>query len=118
MYLVLSAFTSSPVSLVASTRASAFSFTVCTLLPIYRVRHKYLTIFQHRCEWNCWREKFVFERPSSETQSISVAMERWSVEHRAFTVETYLKNNDSVVLTQRIFRRHFNIFLNDSVPSW
>jgi hypothetical protein len=43
-------------------------------------------------------------------------MERWSLEHRAFTVETYFKNNDSVV-TQRIFRRHFNIHRNDSVPS-
>jgi len=29
---------------------------------------------------------------------------------------TYLKNNDSVV-TQRIFRQHFNIHRNDSVPS-
>jgi hypothetical protein len=47
-----------------------------------------------------------YERSSTETRSISVAMERWSVEHRAFTVEAYLKNNDSV-LTQRIFRRHF-----------
>ena len=28
-------------------------------------------------------------------------MERWSVEYRAFAVETYFKNNDSV-LTQRI----------------
>jgi hypothetical protein len=44
-------------------------------------------------------------------------MERWSVEHRAFAVETYFKNNDSVVLTQRIFRRNFNINRNDSVPS-
>ena len=33
MYLVLSAFTSSPISLVATTRASAFSFTVCVLPP-------------------------------------------------------------------------------------
>ena len=33
MYLVLSAFTSSPISLVATTRASAFSFTVCMLPP-------------------------------------------------------------------------------------
>jgi len=56
---------------------------------MYRVRQKYLTIFHHNCEWNCWRGKFVFERPSSETQSTSVATERWSVEHRAFTVETY-----------------------------
>jgi hypothetical protein len=50
--------------------------------------------------------------PSSETQSISVAMERWSVEHWAFAVETYFENNDSVV-TQRIFCQHFNIHRNE-----
>jgi hypothetical protein len=33
MYLVLSAFTSSPISLVATTKASAFFFTVCTFPP-------------------------------------------------------------------------------------
>jgi len=44
-------------------------------------------------------------------------MERWSVQHRAFTAETYYKNNDSVVLTRQIFRRYFNILRNDSVPS-
>ena len=44
-------------------------------------------------------------------------MERWSVEHRAFAVETYFQNNDSVVVTQRIFRRYFNIHRNDSVSS-
>jgi transposase len=60
--------------------------------------------------------EFLLERPSSLTQSISVAMERWSLEHRAFAVESYLKN-DSVVVTQRIFRRQFNIHRNDSVPS-
>ena len=43
-------------------------------------------------------------------------MEHWSVEYRAFTVETYLKN-DSVIVTHQIFRRHFNIHRNDSVPS-
>jgi hypothetical protein len=79
---------------------------------IYMVRQKYLTIWQNSCEWNRWRGEFVLERPPSETQSISVAMERWSVEHRAFAVEIYLKNNDSV-LTQRIFRRHFNIHRNE-----
>ena len=82
-----------------------------------RIRQKYLTIWQHSCEWNRWRGKFAFERPSSETQSISFAMECWSVELRAFAVETFLKNNDFFVLTQRIFRRHFNINGNDSVPS-
>jgi hypothetical protein len=83
----------------------------------YRVQQKHLTILQHSCEWNCWHEKFVFECPSSETQSISVAMERWPVERRDFTVETYFKYNDSVVLAQRIFRGHLSIFQNDSIPS-
>ena len=79
----------------------------------YRVRQKYLTILQNSSEWNRWRGEFVLERPSSETQSISVAMERWSVEHRVFAVETIFKNNDSVVVTQLIFRRHFNIQRNE-----
>jgi len=30
------------------------------------------------CKWNRWRGEFVLERFSSETQSISFAMERWS----------------------------------------
>jgi hypothetical protein len=58
------------------------------LRGLYRVRQKYLTIFQNSCEWNCWRGEYVLERSPSEAQSISVAMERWSV---AFAVETYLK---------------------------
>jgi hypothetical protein len=78
---------------------------------LYRVRQKCLTILQNNSDWNRWRGEFVLERPSSENQSISVAMERWSVEHRAFAVETYFKNSDSV-LTQRIFRQHFNIHQN------
>jgi hypothetical protein len=56
---------------------------------LYRVRQKYLTILQNNCVWKRWREEFVLERSSSETQSISVALERWSVEHRAFAMETY-----------------------------
>jgi hypothetical protein len=60
-----------------------------------------MTIWQNSCEWNCWRGEFVLERSSSETHSISVAMERWSVEHWAFAVGMYFKNNDSV-LTQDI----------------
>jgi hypothetical protein len=58
---------------------------------LYRVLQKYMTIWQNNCEWNLRRGEFVLERSSSETQSISVAMERWSVEHRAFAVETYIK---------------------------
>jgi primosomal protein N'' len=68
---------------------------------LYRVRQKYLTILQNSFEWNRWHGEFVLERSYSETQSISVVMERWSVEHQAFAVETIFKNNDSV-LTQDI----------------
>jgi hypothetical protein len=82
---------------------------------MYKVRQKYLMILQNSCEWNRWREKFVLERSSSETQNISVAMERWSVEHRAFVVETYLKIKDSF-LTQRYFVGN-STFIVTSVPS-
>ena len=37
--------------------------------------------------------------------------------HWAFTVEMYFKNNNSVIVTQRIFHQHFNIHRKDSVPS-
>jgi hypothetical protein len=77
----------------------------------YRVRQKYLTILQNSCEWNRWHGEFVLECSSSETQSISVSMERWSVEHRASAVGMYFKNNDSVV-TQLIFRQYFSIHWN------
>jgi len=79
---------------------------------LYRVWQKYMMIWQNSSEWNRWHGEFVFERFSSKIQSISVAMERWSVEYLAFAVETYLKNNDSI-LTHLIFRRHFNIHWNE-----
>jgi len=41
--------------------------------------------------------------------AISVAMEQWTAQHRAFVVEAYFKNGGSAVTTQRLFRRHFNI---------
>jgi hypothetical protein len=93
-----------------------YSLHTLSGMYIYRVRQKYMMIWQNSSEWNRWRGEFVLERPSSQTQSISVSMERWSVEHRVFAVVTYFKTNDSV-LTQRIFRRQFNIHRNDSVPS-
>jgi hypothetical protein len=77
----------------AETSKSAQISQLHFLFPqfLYTVRQKYLTILQNCCVWNRWRGKFVFERSSSETQNISVTMERWSVQHRAFVVETYLK---------------------------
>jgi hypothetical protein len=44
-------------------------------------------------------------------------MEHWSVQHRAFAVEMYFKNNSSVVVTQQIFHQHFSIHQNNSVRS-
>ena len=46
-------------------------------------------ILQHSCDWNHWHGEFDLERPSSETQSMSVAIERWSVDHRAFAVRRF-----------------------------
>ena len=54
---------------------------------------------------------------NNKTQRHLVVMNRWSAEHRAFVVESMLKNNESVVATQRAFRQHFNIHRNDSVPA-
>jgi len=46
MYLVLSALTSSPISLAAATRASAFSFTVSMLPPSLIVTY---CLYQNNC---------------------------------------------------------------------
>ena len=49
--------------------------------------------------------------------AISVTMEPWSVQHRAFVVEGYLKNGDSVLRTQHLFQRHFHVDLHGPIPS-
>jgi len=48
--------------------------------------------------------------------AISVAMEQWTAQYRAFVVEAYFKNGDSAITTQRLFRRHFNITRHGRVP--
>jgi len=40
----------------------------------------------------------------------------WSGEHRDFAVETFFKNNESVIATQRAFRRHFRLGRRAPVP--
>ena len=40
----------------------------------------------------------------------------WSGEHRAFVVEQFVKNGESLVATQRSFRRHFSLNRHDPVP--
>ena len=41
----------------------------------------------------------------------------WSGEHRAFVIEKFVKNGESVVATQRSFRRHFSLNHHDPVPT-
>lgn len=48
--------------------------------------------------------------------AILVVTMPWTGEHRGFVVETFFKNNDSVVATQRAFRRRFGLNRHDSVP--
>ena len=48
--------------------------------------------------------------------AISVAMEQWTAQHRAFVVEAYFKNDDSTVTSQRLFRTHFNVPRHGCVP--
>ena len=54
---------------------------------------KYLTILQNSCEWNRWHGEFVLECPSSETQSISVAMEHWLPNSGDISRATWTKRN-------------------------
>lgn len=40
----------------------------------------------------------------------------WSVEHRVFAVEQFLRNNESIVAVTRAFRCHFNVPHRGAVP--
>ena len=78
----------------------------------YRVRQKYLTIYNTAVCGTVGVGNLSFSALVAILKTISVAMESWSVERRAFAVETIFKNYDSV-FTQKIFRRHFNIHRNE-----
>jgi len=100
------------------------TITLIDLIPhththIYRVRQKYLTIWQHSCEWNCWRGEFVLEGTSSETQSISVAilyccgweiaekqrlLQKEKVQKDSLHLELLWKSNDCVRLLSEVLR--------------
>ena len=73
--------------------------------------------WQYSGEWNIDMGTLSLSALYSVTQSISVTVEHWLPERSVFAVETYFKNNNSVVLTQWIFHWHFNIHQNSSVPS-
>ena len=83
----------------------------------YRVWQKYLTILQNSCEWNCWHGEFVLERPSSETQSISVATELL-VCRESIGLLLWRRISKTTILPR--LRGYFvgtSIFIGTSVPS-
>jgi hypothetical protein len=49
--------------------------------------------------------------------TISVAMEQWTVEHCMFAYDAYVKNAESITAVQRLFRVHFNLGRYGIVPS-
>ena len=49
------------------------------------------------------------EPADSSGNAVSVAMAHWNVELRVFAVEQFLRNGDSVVTVQRLFRGKFNV---------
>jgi transposase len=53
---------------------------------------------------------------SIRSHSISVAIIPWNGEHRTFVTKIYFKNGDSVIATQRLFRRHFEVGRHGRVP--
>jgi hypothetical protein len=52
---------------------------------------------------------------ASLTDAIALAMKQRSAQHHVFIVKIF-KNGDSVVKTQRIFHKHFNIAHHGKVP--
>jgi hypothetical protein len=84
---------------------------------MYRLRQKQLNdlnsaLCRHLCRW-----RGETHNAGRSGLKPSVIMQRWSEERRAFAVETFLKNNDSGTVTQRVFRRHFDIERNGKVPT-
>ena len=95
---------------------SHFSFFGVAFL-MQRVWQKYLTILQNSCEWNCWHGEFVLERPSSETQSISVATELL-VCRESIGLLLWRRISKTTILPR--LRGYFvgtSIFIGTSVPS-
>jgi len=49
--------------------------------------------------------------------AVSVSMEQWGPKYSAFVMETFLKNGESVTVTRRTFRLHFNVARHRWIPS-
>ena len=65
---------------------------------------------EEEIQWWVWSRWLAAILPFSDN-----AMD-WSDEHRGFVVETFFKNNESVIATQRTFRKHFRLGRRAPVP--
>ena len=55
---------------------------------------------------------------NSSGHAISVAvMLQWTLEHRVFTYDSFVKSGESIIETQRLFRCRFNIGRHGNIPS-
>ena len=63
-----------------------------------------------------WSGGFVVLVSGSVCLAISVAIMAWTGIHRAFVVESFIRNNESVIATQRAFRIYFELNRGDAVP--
>ena len=55
---------------------------------------------------------------NSSVHAISVAvMPQWTLEHRVFAHESFVKSGETIVETQRLFRCRFNIGRHGNIPS-
>ena len=55
---------------------------------------------------------------NSSGRAISVAvMPQWTLEHRVFAYDSFIKNGESIVETQRLFRCRFTIGRHGNIPS-
>jgi len=56
------------------------------------------------------------EPADSSDNAVSEAMVHWNGERRVFAVEQFLRNSDSLVTVQRLFRRNFNVERRGAIP--
>jgi hypothetical protein len=73
----------------------------------YRVWQKNPTIWLYSSEHNHWYGDVALEGTSSTTQTFQSSQS--AGRYPTFSVETYFKNNNSAVVTLRIFFGHYNI---------
>lgn len=45
-------------------------------------------------------------------------MEQWTLQHRVFVYDAFVRNGKPVTAAQRLFQKQFNVGRHGAVPSW